>query len=346
MSQPLLGTVVAVQANYYFVRLTSGEQLLCVKRALLRKLGQRVMVGDQVEVEEPDWQGMRGAICGVLPRRTLLDRPPVANASQVLLVFAMNQPLLDEIQLSRFLVTAESTGIEVLLCLSKADLIDPEEQAQLARRLTAWGYPPLLISAQAGWGREALLERLADGITVVSGPSGVGKSSLINWLIPDLQIRVSAVSGKLERGRHTTRHVELFELPQGGLLADTPGFNQPDLLGRPEEIGDYFPEVRSRVGHCQFSDCLHREEPGCGVRGDWDRYDFYQLVLGEAIERAAIEAKQANRKTNLKQKNRGQGQVTYEPILATKYRKKGRNTEQQPMKLLRGKPEELPEEPD
>jgi ribosome biogenesis GTPase / thiamine phosphate phosphatase len=104
--------------------------------------------------------------------------------------------------------------------------------------------------------------------------------------------------------------------------------------------------VRSRLGHCQFSDCLHLEEPGCGVRGDWERYGFYQLVMEEAMARAAIETKQASRKTRLKQKNKGQGKVIYEPILDMKYRKKGRNTEQQSMKALKGKLEDLPEEPD
>ncbi len=334
---PLTGTVIAAQANYYFVRLTSGEQMLCLRRSLLKKMGQQVMVGDRVAIEEPDWQSMRGAIRQVYERDSCLDRPPVANADQILLVFAVAQPCLDPLQLSRFLVTAEATGVEVLLCLSKCDLIDGEAQGEWVERLTDWGYPPLLISAQAGLGMDALMARLQGRVTVVSGPSGVGKSSLINQLIPQVQLRVSEVSGKLERGRHTTRHVELFELAEGGLLADTPGFNQPDLAAEPEAIAQYFPEVVSRLGHCQFTDCLHREEPGCGVQGEWERYDFYRLFLEEAIDRAKSESHQANPDATMKQKSNSNGVVSYEPRLDAKYRRKSRKTEEQVIKNLKGK---------
>jgi ribosome biogenesis GTPase / thiamine phosphate phosphatase len=334
---PLTGTVIAAQANYYFVRLTSGEQMLCLRRSLLKKIGQQVMVGDRVGIEQPDWQSMRGAICRVYERDSLLDRPPVANADQILLVFAVAQPYLDPLQLSRFLVTAEQTGIDLLLCLSKCDLIDGEEQAEWVERLTDWGYPPLLISAQNSLGMDVLIERLQGRVTVVSGPSGVGKSSLINQLIPQVQLRVSEVSGKLERGRHTTRHVELFELAEGGLLADTPGFNQPDLTAQPEAIAQYFPEVVQRLGNCQFGDCLHREEPGCGVQGEWERYDFYRLFLEEAIDRAKSESHQATPDAAMKQKSNSSGVISYEPRLDAKYRKKSRKTEEQTIKNLKGK---------
>ena len=120
---------------------------------------------------------------------------------------------------------------------------------------------------------------------MVAGPSGVGKSSLTNRLVPQQKLRVNAVSGRLGRGRHTTRHVELFELPMGGFLADTPGFNQPDISSTPEGLDDYFPEIRQRraVATCQFSDCLHRDEPGCIVRGDWERYEYYLTMLDEVM---------------------------------------------------------------
>ena len=245
------------------------------------------MVGDRVIVEEPDWAGGRGAIADVLPRQTQLDRPPIANTNQILLVFAVADPPLEPYQLSRFLVKAESTDLDVILCLNKSDLVSPQEQQQISDRLFAWGYQPLFISVQNQINIDQVAKYLNNKITVIAGPSGVGKSSLINELIPTTNLRVGEVSGKLARGRHTTRHVELFELPSGGLLADTPGFNQPDLDCAPEELVYYFPEARQRLADasCRFSDCLHRDEPDCVVRGDWERYQHYVEFLDEAIAR-------------------------------------------------------------
>jgi ribosome biogenesis GTPase len=206
-----------------------------------------------------------------------LDRPPIANANQILLVFALADPPLDPYQLSKFLVKAESTDLDVCLCLNKSDLVSEEQLQQWRDRLHGWGYQPIFISVHTRMGMEELQAQLNDKITVFAGLSGVGKSSIVNYFIEDVNLRVAEVSGKLSRGRHTTRHVELFELPTGGLLADTPGFNQPDLDCLPEELVEYFPEAQKRleVGRCQFSDCLHRDEPNCAVRGDWERYEHY-----------------------------------------------------------------------
>ncbi|HBQ99208.1 MAG TPA: ribosome small subunit-dependent GTPase A, partial [Cyanobacteria bacterium UBA11691] len=287
MNQVWVGTVLAVQANFYQVQLDEqeGTPLLCTRRSRLKKIGQRVMVGDRVGVEDPDWSGLRGAIAQVYPRTTELSRPPVANADQLLLVFSVDQPNLDPYQLSRFLVKSESTPLSLCLCLNKSDLVSTEWKEKWCHRLEQWGYVPLFISVVSGHGLAELEQQLAQRVTIVAGPSGVGKSSLINTLIPDAHLRVGKVSGKLQKGRHTTRHVELFKLPSGGLLADTPGFNQPDVDYPPEALGDYFPEVRAlmRVDRCQFSDCLHREEPDCAIRGDWERYEHYLMFLQEAI---------------------------------------------------------------
>ncbi len=350
----LLGTVLAVQANYYHVQLDLSQsekiqpedeklealprQLLCTRRSRLKKLGQRVMVGDRVEIVEPDWQGGRAAISGVLPRHSELDRPPVANANQILLVFALAEPTLDPHQLSRFLIKAESTELQVCLCLSKCDLIPEAEREAWRSRLEGWGYPPLFISVHQGYGVTDLLTRLSDRITVVSGPSGVGKSSLINTLVPQANLRVGEVSGKLARGRHTTRHVELFELPAGGLLADTPGFNQPELDSSPENLWQYFPEARQRVevDSCQFSDCLHQNEPGCTVRGDWERYPDYLIMLAEAIAQHQALGRTGDEESNLKLKSRGQGRQEYEPKLESKkYRRPSRRIQHQALQNLR-----------
>lgn len=338
--ETLLGTVLAVQANFYFVRLDSPtaekETLLCTRRSRLKKIGQKVIVGDRVLVEEPDWNGDRGAISQVFPRTSELDRPPIANVDQILLVFALAEPAIEPYQLSRFLVKAESTELEVCLCLSKSDLASAEEQQYWRQRLRSWGYEPIFMSVRSEIGLSELQERLTHKITVASGASGVGKSSLINQLIPDAKLRVNAVSGKLAKGRHTTRHVELFELPKGGLLADTPGFNQPDLDCAPEELAYYFPEARKRLAEesCQFSDCLHRDEPGCVVRGDWERYEHYLDFLEEAIARQTYLNQQSDPDEVLKLKTKGKG-TQYEPRLELKkYRRESRRTQQQSLRKL------------
>lgn len=336
------GTVLAVQANFYLVQLDKPQQppqatLLCTRRSRLKKLGQRVMVGDRVQVEEPDWQGNRGAIAAVLPRRSELDRPPVANADQILLVFALAEPTLDPMQLSRFLIKAESTSLQVCLCLSKSDLVTAETQAHWRDRLQAWGYAASFISVHQQWGIDDLSAQLSDRITIVSGPSGVGKSSLINALIPAVSLRVGEVSGKLARGRHTTRHVELFELPGAGLLADTPGFNQPELDCAPVDLATYFPEIRQRLAPatCQFSDCLHRQEPGCVVRGEWERYDIYRVLLEEAIAGQEVIDRSRDQETALKVKSRQQGKAEYEPKLELKkYRRQSRRSQHQQLSTL------------
>ncbi|MEH2184087.1 small ribosomal subunit biogenesis GTPase RsgA [Nostoc sp.] len=363
----LLGTVVAVQANFYRVQLDEqyGKQksreteeklnlnaplplcspaptsplLLCTRRTRLKKIGQQVMVGDRVVVEEPDWAGRRGAIAEVLPRQSELDRPAIANVNQILLVFAVADPPLEPYQLSRFLIKAESTGLDVLLCLNKSDLISLPEQQQVSDRLLSWGYQPIFISIKDGINTDQAAKYLSNKITVIVGPSGVGKSSLINTLIDSLVLRVGEVSGKLARGRHTTRHIELFELPSGGLLADTPGFNQPDMDCIPEELIYYFPEARKRlaVASCRFSNCLHRDEPECAVRGDWERYEHYLEFLDTAIAHQIQLHQQADPESTLKlkSKSKGKGQSQYEPKLESKkYRRISRKTQLQDLQEL------------
>jgi ribosome biogenesis GTPase / thiamine phosphate phosphatase len=331
----LLGTVMAVQANYYQVRVDGGSEsqyLLCTRRSRLKKIGQKVMVGDRVVIEEPDFVDKQGAIAEVKSRSTELERPGVANADQILLVFALEEPTLDLWQLSKFLVKAESTTLNLCLCLNKTDLVTPFQQQQWQQSLEQWGYQPILISVANNKGINELISHLQNRITIIAGPSGVGKSSLINQLVPAVKVRVGEVSGKLNRGRHTTRHVELFELPGSGFIADTPGFNKPDLDFDPTELALYFPEAKKRLqeGNCHFGDCLHRDEPDCVVRGDWERYEHYLKFLEEAIARQESFNRRPDEESTLKLKIKSSGEHKYEPKLESKkYRRVSRRRKNQ-----------------
>ncbi len=292
-SGPLQGTVIAAQANYYRVQLNHPQvpgQLLCLRRGRLKKQGQQVFVGDQVLIAEPDWGAMRAVIDAVLPRTSALTRPAIANVDQILLVFALQDPEPDPWQISRFLVTAEASGLEITVVLSKADLVKPEIHQAWITRLSSWGYRTTVVSVLGDGGIDSLLTHLKHQLSVICGPSGVGKSSLIQRLIPGQEIRIGAVSEHWHKGKHTTRHVELFRLPGGGLLADTPGFNQPDLPILASELGGCFPEIRGRLAHqaCQFHNCQHLSEPDCAVRGAWERYEHYQIYHQELTARATI----------------------------------------------------------
>ncbi|MEM9213422.1 MAG: small ribosomal subunit biogenesis GTPase RsgA [Cyanobacteria bacterium P01_F01_bin.150] len=362
--QPILGTVLSVQANFYWVRLDSTtenyclsidkattssnqhvpQQLLCTRRSRLKKMGQQVWVGDRVRIAEPDWNSQRGAIIEVFPRTSELDRPPVANADHILLVFAMANPPLEPLQLSRFLVKAESTQLAVTLCLNKRDLVPQDEQQEWCNRLQKWGYSPILVSLHHRLGLDALTNHLKGHHTIISGPSGVGKSSLINYLIPSVDQRVNSVSGKLGRGRHTTRHVELFELPEGGLVADTPGFNQPELDCYPNQLSQYFPEIHQQLAQhtCQFSNCLHRDEPNCAVRGDWERYEHYLSMLDDAISYQTEQDQRTAKETAMKIKSGQKGHDRVEPKLRTKrYRRKSRRSETQNLQDFCGNVQEM-----
>lgn len=337
----LTGTVLAVQANYYRVRLDRAldpnceaicSELLCIRRARLKKTGQHVYVGDRVALEEPDWQGQRAAISSVAPRQNLLDRPMVANIDRVLLVFAFTEPELEPFQLSRFLVKVESLGLEVSLCLNKRDLVSAEFAQTCCARIAAWGYKAIALSTETGEGIDALKSHLSHGITAISGPSGVGKSSLINILIPELNLRVGEVSQRQGHGRHTTRHVELFNFGDDGLIADTPGYLQPAITCNPTSLIECFPEAVDILAsdRCQFHDCLHQDELGCVVRGAWERYPHYILFLEEVLAHAAKQQMIATPDRNTKSKSVSGGAEQQEPRLAPKrYRRTSRRHEHQ-----------------
>ena len=286
------GIVVALQANYLEVELDQAPEqgpsrLLCTRRTRLSHRGEAVHVGDRVRVEAIDPVQARAVVAEVEPRSSWLTRPPVANVSLVVVALAVDQPAFDPDQASRFLLTAERTELPVQLLLTKGDLVEEDQRSALVERLMGWGYDAWVVSSQTGAGIEELRQRLQDTeLAVLCGPSGVGKSSVLNRLMPHLALRVGAVSGRLQRGRHTTRHVELFPIAPGARVADTPGFNRPDLPDDPSELGVLFPELRAQLSPwpCRFRNCLHRQEPGCGINRDWERFAFYKDALQECSD--------------------------------------------------------------
>ncbi len=331
-----VGTVIASQANFYQIRLDFSQKiLLCTRPTRLKKIGQSVLVGDRVLVKSSELE--RGAIAKVLPRKTELKRPPMANADQILLVFALEEPTLDPVQLSRFLIQAEYSNLKPLLLLNKVDLISHSAKKAWLQRLNEWKYEPLFISVNTGEGIEQLKSILDDRITILSGPSGVGKSSLTSLLIPEIEIRTNTVSGKLQKGRHTTRHVELYELPQGGFIADSPGFNQPHFDFAPEQLINYFPEIKDQLenNHCRFHNCLHRDEPDCAIQEEWERYQYYLRFLEEVIAHAQKTAQRADQESSVKTKFDSSGKKYTEPKLETKkYRRISRKKKNQKLEDL------------
>jgi ribosome biogenesis GTPase len=334
--EALPGLVVALQANFCQVALDGSAslvpagRLLCTRRSRLEKSGLRVHVGDRVAVAAIDWTARRGTVVSLEPRHNLLERPGVANVSRVVVVVALRDPTLDPLQLTRFLITAEATGQSVQLVLGKADLVPAAERRAWCRRLGGWGYAAIMVSTHTGEGLEGLRASLSEpGISVLCGPSGVGKSSLLNALLPQLDLRVGAVSGRLRRGRHTTRHVELFPLTQEALVADSPGFNTPALPPDPLGLASLFPELRDRleISPCRFANCRHQGDPGCAMGDGWDRHDLYGLCLGEVEAMAG----QAARSARSLQGSRGLRQRgdRLEPLLDPQLRRSSRRTRRQ-----------------
>ncbi|KFK41148.1 hypothetical protein AALP_AA2G091700 [Arabis alpina] len=361
-----IGTVATAQANFMRVvvhdvagseKSNSGVELLCVVRAVLKKIRRRVLVGDKVLVGSIDWIDRRGMIENVFHRRSEILDPPVANVDHLLLLFSLDQPKLEPFTLTRFLVEAESTGIPLTLALNKCELITEEELESWKIRLRRWNYEPFFCSVGTKEGLDAIAFILQNQTSVIVGPSGVGKSSLINilrsnsghaieeenWFEPILgnkffeDQRVGEVSSRSGRGKHTTRNVSLLALSEGGYLADTPGFNQPSLLKvTKQSLAFCFPEIRKMTEeeNCGFKNCLHIGEPGCVVKGDWERYPYYLQLLDEIRIREEFQLRTfgTKREGDVRYKVGGMGVKQAEPRLQPKkHRRESRKKVKQTM---------------
>ncbi|MHA0857312.1 ribosome small subunit-dependent GTPase A [Paenibacillus sp. CMAA1364] len=296
------GVIIKALSGYYYVKpiangravTTEGQRAIqCRARGVFRERGITPLVGDHVVYSLSDHD--EGTVTEVKPRHSQLIRPPVANVEFAVLVFSLREPDLNLPLLDKFLVHIEHSGLKAIICLTKQDLLagealDKKDPIHFVQQLYEQiGYEVILTSSRTGMGQDQLRERLAGNISVFSGQSGVGKSSLLNALMPSLDLETNEISMKLGRGKHTTRHVELIELDNGAFVADTPGFSQLDFLEM--EVGDLsscFIEFKPYSDHCKFRGCSHLHEPGCKVidavnEGDISRirYDNYANFYGE-----------------------------------------------------------------
>ena len=257
------GVIIKALSGFYYVKTADG-MLECKARGRFRLDGTSPLVGDRVQCSL-DAQG-RGRIDLVEQRKNLFIRPTVANIDALVFVAANSNPVTDPFLIDRVSVIAEESGCELIICLNKTDLNAGEE---LYRIFAGAGFPVIRTSAETGEGVEQLRAELRGKISAFTGNSGVGKSSLLNRLLPGLNTPTGEVSEKLGRGKHTTRHTELFELEEGSYVADTPGFAsfEIEMMKRipKEELQYDFRDFAPYIGRCRFQDCTHRKEPGCAV---------------------------------------------------------------------------------
>jgi ribosome biogenesis GTPase len=284
----MAGVVLKATAGFYYVKL-DNELWECSLRGKFRLDKTEVLVGDRVSIIPR--HGRVAVIDKVHPRSNALLRPPVANVDLAVIIFAVREPEMAVTLLDRLLVQADYARVEPVICLNKIDLSDGSHREMMAIYHKA-GYTVLETSTYNGIGIGELRAVLKDKISVLAGPSGVGKSSLFNAVQPGFSLKTGEVGKKIKRGRHTTRHVELLPLDEGGLVADTPGFSQlylPEI--KREELYLYFPEMEHYIGECRFSGCLHASEPDCAVKKAVDkniispaRYGNYLQFLEEIIK--------------------------------------------------------------
>lgn len=286
------GKIIKGIAGFYYVHVETKGTYECKAKGIFRKDHVKPLVGDDVLVDLLDEEEKLGNICRILPRRSALVRPAVANVDQALVLFAIVKPNPNFNLLDRFLIRMERQNLPTIICFNKQDIASAEEKKALQQAYETCGYRVLFISALENEGLEAVREVLGGKTTTVAGPSGVGKSSLINRLAPQANMETGAISAKIDRGKHTTRHSEIIALGNETYIVDTPGFTSLDISEiTKEELGQYYPEFLQYEPFCRFSGCAHISEPSCGVKDAVEagaisrvRYDNYRILYQELKE--------------------------------------------------------------
>ena len=289
----MIGKIMKGIAGFYYVGVVESGVYECKAKGIFRKDKIKPLVGDDVEIEVLNEEEKLGNIVKILPRRSELIRPAVANIDQALVIFAAREPKPNLSLLDRFLVIMEKQDVPVIICFNKQDLCDEEEVGRLKEIYEACGYPLVLASAKQGEGIEEIKSLLRGKTTTVAGPSGVGKSSLTNLLQNEVQMETGEISKKLGRGRHTTRHSQIIQIEKDTWLYDTPGFTSFYVEEiEKEELRFYFREFSKYEGTCRFQGCTHTHEPGCMVKNaleegkiSKERYENYLELYGELKEK-------------------------------------------------------------
>ena len=289
----MIGKIMKGIAGFYYVGVAESGVYECKAKGIFRKDKIKPLVGDDVEIEVLNEEEKLGNIVKILPRRSELIRPAVANIDQALVIFAAREPKPNLSLLDRFLVIMEKQDVPVIICFNKQDLCDEEEVGRLKEIYEACGYPVVLASAKQGEGIEEIKSLLRGKTTTVAGTSGVGKSSLTNLLQNEVQMETGEISKKLGRGRHTTRHSQIIQIEEDTWLYDTPGFTSFYVEEiEKEELRFYFREFFKYEGTCRFQGCTHTHEPGCMVKNaleegkiSKERYENYLELYGELKEK-------------------------------------------------------------
>ena len=284
----LEGIIVKGVGGFYYVQTNEGI-FECRARGLFREENITPLVGDNVKIQISK-EDNTGYIKEIKPRKSQLLRPPVANITQVLIVMSVKKPDINFWLLDRFLVMAEFENLNIHICLNKIDLANEEKIQMINDIYTSAGYHIINTSTTKDIGIEELREQLKNNITVFAGPSGVGKSSILNKIHPELDLKTGEVSKKTTRGKHTTRHVELLDLDSNSYVLDSPGFSSLDLnfIENETQLSVGFKEIQKHEGDCKFISCLHHKEPDCEIKRQLEmgniansRYENYLSFLEE-----------------------------------------------------------------
>ena len=304
------GKILKGIAGFYYIE-TSDEKIYeCKAKGIFRKDNIKPLVGDDANIDIIDEEKRLGNITEILPRKSQLLRPPVANVDQAVILFAIVKPNPSFNLLDRFLIMMRGQNLPVIICFNKQDIATKEEQEELTKAYEKCGYKVLFISVKEEKGLDELKALLKGKTTTLAGPSGVGKSSLLNKLVPDADMQTGELSKKIERGKNTTRHSELFfvkELSDGDgfdtFVIDTPGFTSLELRDvTKENLMEYYPEFEEYEPQCRFGGCSHIAEPDCGVKKALEegkiskvRYENYKVLYDELRNARPDYSKKARR---------------------------------------------------